>query len=238
MCDDCKKRLITNPLRILDCKNDDDKDIIYGAPKLLDFMSIDSLKRFEKLLRYLDIRNIPYVVDQNFVRGIDYQNDTIFEILNNDENFGAQNNLCGGGRYDNLYKHLSGKEIPAFGFDFGLERLITSIKYQNPDFFSKRDIDLFLVNIGDNIEYCFELIKELREKGIVVEYDFDNNSFKSQLKYSDRFNPKYTAFIGENEKNSDIITLRKNSCGEKFTINRDEIVNLFNTEKRKVKSLW
>ena len=65
----------------------------------------------------------------------------------------------------------------------------------------------------------------------------DNNSFKSQLKYSDRFNPKYTAFIGENEKNSDIITLRKNSCGEKFTINRDEIVNLFNTEKRKVKSL-
>ena len=230
MCEDCKKRFKNNPLRILDCKDEKDKDVIKNAPSILDCMSIEKLKRFKLVLQYLDVRNIPYTVDGKFVRGIDYQNDTIFEILNNDKVLCSQNNLCGGGRYDNLYKYLANKNIAAFGFDFGLERLITSIKSQNPGFFQKNSIDVFVVNIGNDMVYCFELVDYLRQNGIVVEYDWSNNSFKSQLKYSDRFHPKYTIFVGEYEINNNTLTIRNNSTQEKITIEKKNIFDFFEKE--------
>lgn len=230
MCEDCKKRFKNNPLRILDCKDEKDKDVIKNAPSILDCMSIEKLKRFKLVLQYLDVRNIPYTVDGKFVRGIDYQNDTIFEILNNDKVLGSQNNLCGGGRYDNLYKYLANKNIAVFGFDFGLERLITSIKSQNPGFFQKNSIDVFVVNIGNDMVYCFELVDYLRQNGIVVEYDWSNNSFKSQLKYSDRFHPKYTIFVGEDEINNNTLTIRNNSTQEKITIEKKNIFDFFEKE--------
>ena len=142
----------------------------------------------------------------------------------------SQNNLCGGGRYDNLYKYLANKNIAAFGFDFGLERLITSIKSQNPGFFQKNSIDVFVVNIGNDMVYCFELVDYLRQNGIVVEYDWSNNSFKSQLKYSDRFHPKYTIFVGEDEINNNTLTIRNNSTQEKITIEKKNIFDFFEKE--------
>jgi len=233
MCDDCKKRFINNPLRILDCKNEKDQSIISYAPKLLDYITKDSLMRFEKILKCLDNRNIPYKVDRNFVRGIDYQNDTIFEIINNNHDFGTQNDLCGGGRYDNLYKHLANREISAFGFDFGLERLITSIKLENHNFFAEKHIDLFIINLDDNFEYCFALADRLRKEGIVVEYDIVNNSFKSQLEYSDRFNAMYTAFVGNNEINDNIISLRDNISNDKIILSETELKNIFKERKNR-----
>lgn len=109
MCEDCKRRLIENPIRIFDCNNKKDQEIILNSPKFTDVISKESLLAFEQVLKLLDKRNIPYNVDRNFIRGIDYQNDTIFEIIDSNKKELSQNSLCGGGRYNNLYKYLINK---------------------------------------------------------------------------------------------------------------------------------
>lgn len=237
MCDDCKRRLIENPIRIFDCKDKNDQEIIASCSKFTDIMSKDSLLRFEKVLKLLDTRKIPYNVDKKFIRGIDYQNDTIFEIIDLNKKDLSQNSLCGGGRYNNLYKYLINKDIPAFGFDFGLERFISSIKEDNPNFFKNNVIDLFIVMI-DSLELVeFELIDLLRQNGITVEYDpRENSSTKSQLKFSDRYNAKYTLFLGNNEVTNNKLSLRNNSTGEKENIGLEDLILKFK-EKEKIKCL-
>lgn len=240
MCFDCKRRLIENPLRILNCNNEYDKAIINSAPKLLDSISKESLIRFEKVLKYLDLQKIPYIVDNKFVRGIDYQNDTIFEFINTDIISTVQNSLCSGGRYDNLYYYLSNKDIPAFGFDFGLERMISSINNQNPTFFTEKDIDLFIINFSEeDLELCFKLCEKFRKNGLSVDYCLNNRSFKSQLKYSDKYNPKFTLFIGEDERNTNKLTIRDNEKNLNLKLTEDEIIKyvISRKEKQKVRCL-
>lgn len=225
MCDDCKNRLLNNPLRILDCKKEFDRQIIQNAPKLLEYISKESRGRFENVIKLLQERNIPFSVDNDFVRGIDYQNDTIFEIVNNDGCLGNQNDMCGGGRYDNLYKHLANKNIPAFGFDFGLERMIKSIKSQNHSYFGDNSIDIYFVCFSkEDMNYCYNICKGLRKNGIRVEYDLNNRPYRTQLKQADKFNPKFTGFIGENERICDKINVRNNSDGSKYYLDPEEII--------------
>ncbi|MDO4962695.1 MAG: histidine--tRNA ligase [bacterium] len=233
MCDDCKKRLINNPLRILNCNNSFDRNIIDNAPKLLGFISKDSRERFEKVLSYLQDNNIPFVVDKDFIRGIDYQNDTIFEIVNEDGSLCTQNNLCGGGRYDNLYQYLSGKKIPAIGFDFGLERMISSIYSQNKSYFSNDCIDIFFVCFTEeDMNYCYKICAILRENNIRVEYDLINRSYKTQLKYGDKYNSKYTCFIGENERKNNVINVRDNTNNTSQLLDISDIINMINEDKK------
>lgn len=239
MCDDCKNRLINNPLRILDCKNNFDRKIIEEAPKLLDSISKNSQERFETVKKYLQERNIPFFVDNNFVRGIDYQNDTVFEIVNNDGCLGSQNELCGGGRYDNLYNYLSNREIPAFGFDFGLERMITTINSQNPLYFKNDNIDIYFVCFSrEDVLYCFKICDVLRKNGIRVEYDLLNRSYKTQLKHADKFCPKFIGFIGETERKSGKINIRNNFDNSKQNLDELEIINMiksYHESKERIK---
>ena len=240
LCDECKRRLVDNPLRILSCRNEFDKEIIMNAPRMIDCMSKDSLIRFEKVLKYLDNKNVKYEVDSSFIRGIDYQNDTIFEILSRSDESLSSNNLCSGGRYDNLYMHLCNKNIAAFGFDFGLERLISNIDVQNKTFFKAKQIDLFVVNLSDNYEYIDRLITILRKNNIIVEYDPRNTSYKSQLKFSDDFNAKYTAFIGLDEINNNMISLRNNSNNTCLNLDIKQLIDLLSNNNNghyKVRSL-
>lgn len=237
MCNDCKRRLIENPMRIFDCKDKKDQEIIFQCPKFGNTMSKESLLRFEKILKLLDIRKIPYKVDKNFVRGIDYQNDTIFEIIDSNKKNLSQNSLCGGGRYNNLYKYLINKDIPAFGFDFGLERFISSIKEGNINFFENNTIDLFIVMIDSLDTLEFELINILRKNNITVEYDpRENLSIKAQLKFSDRYNPRYTLFLGNNEVLTNKLSIRNNETGEKEVIKLEDLI-LKLKEKEKTKCL-
>lgn len=232
MCDDCKSRLLNNPLRILDCKKDFDRDIIKEAPKLLDCISKESQERFEMLKELLQKRNVPFFVDDNFVRGIDYQNDTIFEIVNNDGCLGTQNELCGGGRYDNLYNYLAKKDIAAFGFDFGLERMITSIKSQNKAYFNDDSIDIYIICFSqEDMLYCYDICDILREHNIRVEYDLINRSYKGQLKQSDKYLPKFTGFIGEDERNSGKISIRNNLTDTKYRLNIQDIIDVVKNNK-------
>lgn len=239
MCDDCKNRLLNNPLRILDCKKEFDRKIIQNAPKLLEYISKESRERFENVIKLLQERNIPFSIDYDFVRGIDYQNDTIFEIVNNDGCLGSQNDLCGGGRYDNLYKYLANKNIPAFGFDFGLERMIKSIKSQNPLYFSGNSIDIYFVCFSkEDINYCYSVCNFLRSNGIRVEYDLNNLSYKAQLKQADKFKPKFIGFIGEEERINGRISVRNNTNGSKQYLEVDEIITAItdrSTKKEKIK---
>lgn len=239
MCDDCKNRLLNNPMRILSCKKEHDHQIIQNAPKLLEYISKESKERFENVIKLLQERNIPFVVDNDFVRGIDYQNDTIFEIVNNDGCLGNQNGLCGGGRYDNLYRHLANKNIPAFGFDFGLERMITSLKFQNPAYFNENSIDIYFVCFSqEDISYCYKICDILRKNGIRVEYDLNNHSYKTQLKQADKFKPKFTGFIGEEERNFGKINVRNNTDGSKYRLDVEEIISIITNcmgEKERVK---
>lgn len=237
MCNDCKRRLIENSMRIFDCKDKKDQEIISCCPKLVDIMSKEGLLRFEKVLKLLDVRKIPYKVDKNFIRGIDYQNDTIFEIIDSNKKDLSQNSLCGGGRYNNLYKYLINKDIPAFGFDFGIERFISSIKENDINFFEDNAIDLFIVMIDPLDIVEFELINILRKNNIIVEYDpRENSSTKSQLKFSDRYNARYTLFLGNNEILNNKLSVRNNETGEKEIIGLEDFI-LKLKEKEKTKCL-
>ena len=181
---------------------------------------------------YLKERNIPYIVDDTFVRGIDYQNDTIFEIINNDKSLGTQNELCGGGRYDNLYNHLANKNLSAFGFDFGLERMITAINSQNPSYFETNSIDIYIVCFSkEDMTYCFKICDILRENGIIVEYDYLNRSYKAQLKFADKFYPKFTGFIGEDERNCGKINIRNNYDNSKQELNIQDAITMIKDYK-------
>lgn len=231
MCAFCQSRINNNPLRILNCQDINDKDIIENAPKLIESLSKESLKRIENVLNLMQKLKIPYIVDDKFIRGIDYQNDTIFEIFSTDKSLGNQNSLCSGGRYDNLYRHLYNKQIPAFGFDFGLERLIMVLLSQNNGFFKKNEIEYFIINLGDNSDYCFILANKLRQLGIKVEHALDKNSLQSQFNYADRFNSKYTIFIGDDEINHDIINIRENITKEKISYTTSEFLNLVKSKK-------
>lgn len=212
MCDDCKRRLITNPLRILDCKNECDKEIIMNAPTLAQNISKESKERFKRLKEILQDRNIPFTEDNQFIRGIDYQNDTIFEIISHDNNLGSNNELSGGGRYNNLYKHLFDKDIPAIGFDFGLERLIAIINSQNPSFFADDELDIYFICFTEEDKvFCSKVCDFLRENGIRVDYSLKDCSYKKQLKHADNYNPRFTAFIGERERERGLISVRDNA---------------------------
>lgn len=239
MCDECKKRIINNPLRILDCKNKKDQEIINNAPKLIDVMSKESRNRFERIQQLLHDRNVQFVVDDRFIRGIDYQNDTIFEITSNDKSLGSNNNLCGGGRYDNLYSHLFKRDIPAIGFDFGLERLIKVINSQNKELFDEEPIDIYFICFTEeDFIYCSKICDYLRGCGLRVEYCIKDCSYKKQLKHADKYNPLYTAFIGENERKNNLIDIRDNSNNDRKVLNINDIIKIVNTknnERQKVK---
>ena len=232
MCNDCKNRLITNPLRILDCKDKHDKEIINNAPLISNIISKESKERFDKLQELLQYREIPFTIDEHFIRGIDYQNDTIFEIISHDKNLGSNNELSGGGRYNNLYNHLFNKDVPAIGFDFGLERLLTVINSQNPSFFEKNKLDVYFICISEeDTIYCSKICDFLRENGIKVDYSLKNCSYKKQLKNGDKYNPKFTAFIGEKERKTGIIDIRNNEDNTRQELNPIDIISLVSTNK-------
>lgn len=233
MCEDCQRRYVNNPLRILDCTNQLDKEIIRNAPKLLDNLSKESLIRFREILKNLDKIQIPYEVDKDFIRGIDYQNDTIFEISSTNQDLGARRELCGGGRYDKLCKYLSGRDIPAFGFDFGLERLISCIDIDNPSFFNSKSIDLYIINMCNDNDYFLKVLNLLRNSNIILEYDTDNSSLKSQLKKSDKYNPIFTAFIGEDEIKNNTISIRNNKTKNQNQVDLDNVVEYIKSKKER-----
>lgn len=222
LCETCKKRLETNPLRILDCKYDSEREYIKNAPKTIDYLSDDSRVYFEKVKEALTILDIPYVEDTSLVRGLDYYSDTVFEIVSDLEELGKANTLCAGGRYDGLVELLDGPSTPGIGFALGIERLIIILK-EIESYIPKSKLDVFIMKLDDS-PYAYQVLDDLRGSGYTCEIDYTNKNMKGMWKLVEKLDPSYILIIGEDEIKGDYITVKDNTTKEETKVNASELI--------------
>ena len=187
LCSDCQRRLVTNPLRILDCKIDREKEFFKEAPKIRDYLSEKSKKYFEKIEEYLKSLNIDYEIDDNLVRGLDYYDELVFEIEVD------SSTICGGGRYNRLVKELGGDYTCAFGFAIGMERFLSLLELPK----EKEDLTYILALSDSERLEALKLARYLRNNNKRVDFDTESKSLKSQFKKSDNLNSRYLIFIND-----------------------------------------
>ena len=225
LCPDCQNRLDKNPLRILDCKFDHELDIIKNAPKMSDYLTKEAKAYFDKVKEYLDATNIPYIIDDKLVRGLDYYTDTVFELVSTSENAGSQATVLAGGRYDNLVKEMGGPEISGIGFASGLERLVMMVEEENPMENLNLPCDFYVIDMTKGSDYAFKVAEELRRELFNVEFNVYDRSMKSQFKSADRFNAHYIIIIGEDELNNQTLTIKNNRTKEQISIPYADLFN-------------
>ena len=228
LCEDCQERFLKNPLRILDCKVDADKDIMKNAPKMIDYLNEPSREHFLKVQEYLKAMNIDFVVNPKIVRGLDYYTHTVFEVEASVEGFGSSNVLGAGGRYDNLVENIGGPKTCGVGFALGLERLLTALEFENINVLDNNGIDAYVIPMSINEkDYALNIVNNLRMNGFKVDYDYMNRNIKSNFKQADRLNSKYIIIIGEEEKNSQILTIKNNETKEEYKVKYDDLIEFF-----------
>ena len=224
-CDDCKMRIAKNPLRILDCKVDSENEVFKKAPTTIDYLNEESKSRFEKVKEYLDLLQIPYVVDPKIVRGLDYYNHTVFEFVIDVKELGGQNVIGAGGRYNGLCEQLGGPSTPGIGFASGLDRILVAMKYQEVKVNVKEQIDLFLMYVNDEEKnYALYLAQELRLNGFNVDTEYTSRSLKSQFKQADRLKSKFTAVLNSDDLDNNEIKIKNNETKEEEIISIDALV--------------
>ena len=223
LCFDCQNRLEKNPLRILDCKVDHELDIIKNAPKMSDYLTDSAKAYFEKVKAYLDACNIPYIVDDKLVRGLDYYTDTVFELVSTSENAGAQSTVLAGGRYDNLVKEMGGPELSGIGFACGLERLTMMVEEENEMTNLDLPCDFYIIDMSKGSDYAFKVSEVLRRNLFNVDLNVYDRSMKAQFKSADRRNAKNIIIIGEDEVNNSSLTIKNSETKEQVTIKFDEL---------------
>ncbi|MDZ4212381.1 MAG: histidine--tRNA ligase [Methylotenera sp.] len=203
--EDAKRRLHTNPLRILDTKNPHMQAMCEAAPKLIDCLGEETRAHFEGLCKLLDAAGVAYQVNARLVRGLDYYNRTVFEWVTT--KLGAQGTIAGGGRYDTLVERLGGDATPACGFGIGLERVF--LLMQEYGITADDAPDVYLVNVGENVEQAaFSIAEQLRNANIQVLLHAGGGSFKSQMKKADRSQAKFALILGDDEVASNQVTLK------------------------------
>jgi len=221
LCDDCKARFEKNTLRILDCKVDGDKDCIKNSPKISDYLSDESKEYFNNVLNGLKTLGIEYVIDDSLVRGLDYYNDTVFEIV-----FKESSALGGGGRYDKLTSILGGPELPAVGFAIGVNRVIQILDEEDIRIIDDDGLDVYLLPVSENEnKYALELMSFLRDNAFKVDMDFTNKKMPAKFKEADRYNSKFVIIIGEDEVKNETLTVRDNLTKEEVKIERDNLID-------------
>lgn len=218
-----RKRLQTNPLRLLDSKEQDTQIILKGAPQLSQFMDAESKQYHETVLDYLTALNIPYTENQSLVRGLDYYNQTVFEFW--DQSTGAQNAVGGGGRYDGLIELLGGKPTPGVGFACGIERIIWHMKEAGVQAPNRDHVDVFVAQLGPEAKKtCLMLITELREKGLHTLGALGEASLKSQMRLADKFQARWTILLGKMEVKEGTAILRDMAAGKQKQIAFKDVI--------------
>ena len=225
LCPDCKNRLVKNPLRILDCKIDRDKEFMNNVPKMADYLTESAKEYFKQVKYYLDALEIPYVVDDKLVRGLDYYTDTVFEVVSTNPEAGAQATVFAGGRYDNLVEELGGPSLSGIGFAIGLERLLIMAKAEDVLFEDEDRIDCYIIDMTKGSAYALKVAEELRKNFYSCIVNLYDRSMKSQFKSSDRNNAAYTIIIGEDEMNNSNVTLKDNMTKEQMLIPFDKLID-------------
>ena len=222
--DESLKRLLENPLRILDSKSEVDQKILVKAPNVLDYLNEESKERFERVCEGLKYLNIPYEIDKNLVRGLDYYCHTAFEFITND--LGAQGTVLAGGRYDGLSKILGGLDLPGVGWAAGIERLALMLdnKYNNYP-------DVVLMGLSDNFNmFLLPIIQQLIRSGIKTETLY-TGSVSKKFKRANKLNASFVIIIGEDEVNKNVIKLKNLKSGDQENITLNEAIKKINKTK-------
>ncbi len=226
ICEDCKRRLAKNPLRLLDCKESGCVALRETAPHIVDFLDDECKNHLMRVLEYLDELLVPYVLDPHLVRGLDYYTKTVFEVMLADETQPGQYALGGGGRYDTLVEQLGGRPTPACGFGIGIERAILQMKNQNIEPLDDFRPEIFLAQLGDTARRkAFQLFEELRGAGIRMAATFSKSALKAQLETANRLGAKYTIIIGQKEVLDGTILIRDMESGMQEIVDYNKAVN-------------
>ena len=224
LCPDCNERLKKNPLRILDCKFDAESEIIKNAPVMLDYLNEESKNRFMDVQNYLDVLDIDYEVDSKIVRGLDYYCHTVFEIEATVKDFGSNNVLAGGGRYDTLVSNLGGPETPGIGFACGMSRLIMALDKEEIELPINNQLDAFILYVNDTEkEYAMALTQDLRLQGLRVETEYTGRGLKGQFKQADRLNAKFLVILNSEDLVAGEIQVKDNQTKETTMVKEAEI---------------
>ena len=225
LCEDCKERLKTNPLRILDCKVDADSDILKNAPKTIDYLTEESKKRFETVLRYLDLLEVDYEVDPKVVRGLDYYDHTVFEIVSLDNCDNKSAVLGGGGRYNKLIKELDGPDSYGIGFACGMDRIINTLKEIDLYKDVKKEIECYVMYVSEEEKlHALEITQNLRLNGVVCETDNLGKGLKGQFKQADRLNAKLLVILNSEDLKLGLVNIKDNVTKEEEKVDLDEVV--------------
>ena len=219
---DSQRRLEENPLRVLDSKEPEDKAAVEGAPSILDYLDEESSTYFADVRSMLETLQIPYVINTNMVRGLDYYNHTIFEFTT--EVAGSQLTICAGGRYDGLVAYFGGPETPGVGFGMGLERLLLVLDKQGVELPIETALDVYVAVLGAGANgRALELVQALRTQGFAAERDYLDRKLKAQFKSADIFKAKTLITLGESEVESGQVTVKNNHNREEIIVSLDQI---------------
>ncbi|HNU96641.1 MAG TPA: histidine--tRNA ligase [Candidatus Portnoybacteria bacterium] len=225
ICPDCNRRFKENPLRLLDCKNNKCEHVIIKAPQTLDYLCEECHKHFKEVLEYLDDLEIPYHLNPQLVRGLDYYTKTVFEFYEDTKINASQGALMGGGRYDNLVEMFKGKPTPGVGAAAGIERLINVVKKQDVKVAEKEKPKVFLIQLGEmGRKKCLKLFEEFQSKGVNVGEAFSKPSIKAQLKVADKEGVDWALIMGQREALEDTIIIKDMKTGAQETIRLDRVV--------------
>lgn len=233
LCQDCKNRLENNPLRVLDCKEDKCSQVAATAPQSVDHLCEECRVHFKNLLEYLDELDLPYVINPQLVRGLDYYTKTVFEIWSGDEE-GRKSALGGGGRYDGLIKLLGGEATPAIGFGLGVERLILEMKRVQAKPYRAPKPRVFLAQLGDLAKKkSLKLFSEMEKNGILVAESFGRGSLKSQLRVADKLGVELTLILGQKEALDQTVIVKNMVSGVQEIVAMEKLIDVV---KKKLKT--
>ena len=223
---DSQRRLDENPLRVLDSKEKEDKVAVENAPSILDYLDEESQAHFDEVRAMLDSLNIPYVIDTNMVRGLDYYNHTIFEFITTIDK--SELTICAGGRYDSLVEYFGGPETAGFGFGLGLERLLLVLDKQGIELPVEESLDVYIAVLGSGANAkALELVQAIRQQGFKAERDYLGRKIKAQFKSADTFKAKTVITLGESEVESGQVNVKNNATREEVTVSFEELTKNF-----------
>ncbi|NEG80823.1 histidine--tRNA ligase [Pantoea agglomerans] len=221
--EDCKRRMYTNPMRVLDTKNPDIQQLLNDAPQLGDYLDDESREHFSGLCALLDDAGISYTVNQRLVRGLDYYNRTVIEWVT--DSLGSQGTVCGGGRYDGLVEQLGGRATPAVGFAMGMERLVLLVQAVNPEFEPTSNVDVYVIASGQGVQSAaLQLAEKLRDEApeLRLMTNFGGGNFKKQFARADKWGARVALVLGEDEVKAGQVVIKDLRRGEQQTLDQAE----------------
>lgn len=226
LCEDCQERFKKNPLRIIDCKVDKESEIFKGIPKMSDYLNKESKERFASVLKHLDALEIPYEINPSIVRGLDYYDHTVFEIVADIDSLGTGNVIAAGGRYNHLVENLGGPSTPAMGFASGIDRIIVALNTLDKNIVEEKKIDVYVMYVTEKEKQkAMYLTQELRLNGFKTEMENMQRNLKGQFKQGERLNARYLLILNEEDFSDDLIQIKDTETKETEKIREIDLID-------------